>query len=94
MKVGFMAEKQVKLLMVPANGQISIGKAWAGRQIRITESESGDLIITKGTFVPDTEKTFHNPIAKTALKDFNNFESKALPKATDTKALFAKLRKK
>ncbi|NJL26111.1 MAG: hypothetical protein HC902_13720 [Calothrix sp. SM1_5_4] len=88
-----MSFKAVKLMTVPTNGQISIGKAWAGRQIRIEVSDS-EIHISAGTFIPDSQKAFFTPEAKTALAEFNNYESGKPAKASDTKALFASLKKK
>lgn len=91
---GFMGAKQAKLLMVPANGQISIGKSWAGRQILVEEVGNNEIRISAGTFVPDSQKTFFTKEAKTSLESFNKWEDKKPAKATDTKALFSALRKK
>jgi hypothetical protein len=45
------AIKQVGL-----NGQISLGKKYAGTQIQISTQEDGTIIIKPGIFVPDNEK--------------------------------------
>ncbi len=88
-----MAAKQTKLLLVPANGQISIGKSWAGRQILVEEVGENEIHISSGTFVPDSQKTFHTKEAKASLDSFNEWESKKPAMATDTKKLFNTLRK-
>ena len=74
----------MKLITVPANGQISIGKSWAGKQLHITS----------GTFVPDSQKVFFTEKAEKSLAEFNEFEKKSKPTATNTKSLFAELKKK
>jgi len=89
-----MGSKQIKLLMVPANGQISIGKAWAGRQILVEEVGNNEIHISSGRFMPDSQKTFHTQEAQTTLELFNEWESKKAAKGTDTKSLFASLKKK
>jgi hypothetical protein len=89
-----MSAKQAKLLTVPANGQISIGKSWAGRQILVEEVGNNEIRISSGVFVPDSQKTFFTKKAQASLDSFNEWEGKKPPKATDTKALFASLRKK
>lgn len=89
-----MGTKQAKLLMVPANGQISIGKAWAGRQILVEEVGNNEIRISSGTFVPDSQKTFFTKKAQGSLDSFNKWESEKPAKATNTKALFSSLRKK
>lgn len=88
------AKKQVKLLKVPANGQISIGKSWAGRQILVEELDDNEIRISAGVFMPDSQKMFHTKEAQQTLNEFNTWESKRTPKSTDTKKLFASLKKK
>jgi hypothetical protein len=89
-----MGAKQAKLLTVPANGQISIGKSWAGRQIRVEEIGQDEIRISSGTFVPDSQAVFFTKEAQETLSEFNSWEAKNPSKATDTKTLFASLRKK
>lgn len=89
-----MGAKQAKLLMVPANGQISIGKAWAGRQVLVEEVGRNEIRISSGVFVPDSQKDYHTKEAQEELNSFNEWEAKNAAKATNTKALFASLRKK
>lgn len=89
-----MGAKQAKLLMVPPNGQISIGKSWAGRQILVEEVGNNEIRILSGEFVPDSQKKFHTNEARESLNAFNQWESGKKAKATDTKALFNSLRKK
>lgn len=40
---------------VGANGQISLGKKYAGKHISITEQDDGTLILKAGSFIPDNE---------------------------------------
>ena len=88
-----MAAKQAKLLTVASNGQISIGKAWAGRQIVIEEIGDGELHIKAGSFVPDSQKTFNTAEARTSLNEFNSWSEKAPAKSIKSSEVFAKLRK-
>lgn len=89
-----MASNTAKLLKVAANGQISIGKEWAGRQILVEKVNESELRIVSGTFVPDQQATFHTKKAKETLEDFEKWASNNSPKQTDTKALFERLEKK
>lgn len=41
---------------VGANGQISLGKEYAGKQILISKLDDNSLIIKTGKFIPDNEK--------------------------------------
>ncbi len=89
-----MRVKQTKLITVPANGQISIGKSWAGRQILVEEVGNNEIHISSGTFVPDSQKTYYSKEAKESLDLFNKWEENKPAKATNTKELFASLRRK
>lgn len=89
-----MGAKQAKFLTVPPNGQISIGKSWAGKQILVEEIGNNEIRILSGEFVPDSQKAFNTKEARESLNSFNQWESEKKAKATDTKALFSSLRKK
>jgi hypothetical protein len=89
-----MERKQAKLLTVPANGQISIGKSWAGRQIMVEEIGSDEIRISSGIFVPDSQRTFHTEDAKESLAAFSEWEVENPPKATDVASLFSSLKKR
>lgn len=89
-----MRAKAAKLITVPSNGQISIGSSWAGRQIRVEEINDSEIRISSGTFIPDSQKTFHTKDAQNKLREFNEWENKKPATATNTKALFADLKKK
>lgn len=45
---------------VGMNGQVSLGKEYAGKQIQISKLEDGTLIIKPGRFVPDNEKWLYS----------------------------------
>lgn len=89
-----MGSKAMKLVMVSPNGQISIGKAWAGRQIRVEEVNENEIRISAGVFVPDSQKMFYSDEAKQSLMEFNQFEAAIPAQATNTKVFFSELKKK
>jgi hypothetical protein len=47
---------RAEIKQVGVNGQISLGKKYAGKQIQISELENGSLLIKTGTFIPDNER--------------------------------------
>ena len=49
-----MYTQQVKV--IGANGQVSLGKEFAGKMVLIDQIEDGTWIIKCGEFVPDSEK--------------------------------------
>lgn len=76
-----------KILTVPANGQISIGKTWAGRQIQIEEVDDHQISIISGAFIPTDQETFYTKKAEARLEGFNKWSSKNPPKKTNLKRL-------
>ena len=83
-----------RLLKVAPNGQISIGKKWAGREIRIEEISDSEMKISSGTFIPDSQATFYTAEAKETLAKFDSWAERNQPKRTDIKAMRAKFEKK
>ena len=53
--------------VVGANGQISLGKQFAGRQVLIEEQETGVWLIRTATVIPDNEHWLHEPQAAADL---------------------------
>jgi len=55
--------------VIGSNGQISLGKRYAGRQVLVEEQEPGVWLIRTATVVPDNERWIHQP---QALADLEN----------------------
>ena len=49
--------------VIGANGQISLGKQFAGRQVLVEEQEPGVWLIRTATVIPDNERWLHDPKA-------------------------------
>jgi hypothetical protein len=49
--------------VIGANGQISLGKHFAGRQVLVEEREPGVWIVRTATVIPDNERWLHEPHA-------------------------------
>jgi len=45
--------------VIGANGQISLGKQYAGRQVLVEEQEAGVWLIRTATVIPDNERWLH-----------------------------------
>ena len=50
-------QPQVKL--IGTNGQVSLGKEFAGKMVLIDQVDKGTWIIKSGEFIPDSEKWLH-----------------------------------
>jgi hypothetical protein len=72
-----------KIVTVPANGQISIGKEWAGRQIQIQQLNDSQYLISAGNFIPDHLQEYYSTEAKQQLAEFNEWEAEYEPKQTN-----------
>lgn len=49
--------------VIGSNGQISLGKQFAGRQVLVEENEPGVWLIRTATVIPDNERWLHLPQA-------------------------------
>lgn len=54
--------------VVGTNGQISLGKQYAGRQVLVEEREPGVWIVRTATVIPDNERWLHEPRAAADLQ--------------------------
>ncbi|MCL4556990.1 MAG: hypothetical protein B7Z05_08545 [Thiotrichales bacterium 32-46-8] len=54
---------------VGANGQVSLGKHYAGKQIIIEEQEPGVLLIRTAKVIPDNEAWLHSAAVKSTLDE-------------------------
>lgn len=62
------APTSTSVKIIGANGQISLGKQYAGRQVLIEEQEPGVWLVRTATVVPDNERWLHEHQAATDLK--------------------------
>ena len=53
--------------IIGANGQISLGQQYAGRQVLVEEKEAGVWLIRTATVIPDNERWLHEPQAAADL---------------------------
>ena len=60
-----VAPRSVKL--IGANGQISLGKQFAGRQVLVEEQEPGVWLVRTATVIPDNERWLQDPLAREHL---------------------------
>ena len=62
------AEPKINVKLVGANGQISLGKKYAGRQILVEELDEGVWMLRTATVIPDNEKWLHTSKAKADIE--------------------------
>lgn len=81
----------VKLIGV--NGQISLGKQYAGRQVLVEEQEEGVWLIRTATVVPDNERWLHTPEAANRLDEALAWAQQHPASDAQTATLLKRLRK-
>jgi hypothetical protein len=62
-----LAAPAVKI--VGANGQISLGKQYAGRPVLVEEREPGVWLVRTATVLPDNERELHDAKAAADLRE-------------------------
>ena len=62
-----LADRPAALKVVGSNGQISLGKHYAGRHVLVEESEPGVWIVRTATVIPDNERWLHEGAAASDL---------------------------
>ena len=62
--------------VIGTNGQISLGKQFAGRQVLVEEREPGVWLIRTATVVPDNERWLHEPVAMSDLRSALDWSNK------------------
>lgn len=77
--VATTANHSVSVKVVGANGQISLGKQFAGRQVLVEEQAEGVWLVRTATVVPDNERWLHTPAAATDLAKALDWASRNEP---------------
>jgi hypothetical protein len=62
--------------VIGTNGQISLGKQFAGRQVLVEEREPGVWLIRTATVVPDNERWLQQPTAMNDLRSALDWSSR------------------
>jgi hypothetical protein len=77
--------------VIGANGQISLGKQFAGRQVLIEEHEPGVWLVRTATVIPDNERWLQRPDATQDLDKALTWASSNPPLDDDAEALLKRL---
>jgi len=76
-------EVKTSVKVIGANGQISLGKEFAGRQVLVIESEPGVWSIRTARVIPDNEMWLHEGGNKDRLLDAAQFALDTNPSETN-----------
>jgi len=82
---------QSSVKVIGANGQISLGKQYAGRQVLVEEQEPGVWLVRTATVIPDNERWLHQPKTAADLQNALSWAQDNSPTDTNTDAMLEKL---
>jgi hypothetical protein len=82
---------QPSVKVIGANGQISLGKQYAGRQVLVEEQEPGVWLVRTATVIPDNERWLHQPTAAVDLQNALIWAQSNSPTDTHIDAILEKL---
>jgi hypothetical protein len=81
-------ETKTSVKVIGANGQISLGKDYAGRQVLVEEREPGVWFVRTAIVIPENERWLHEPQAAASLQAAMEWTVKNKPKETELDTLF------
>jgi hypothetical protein len=73
--------------VIGSNGQISLGKEFAGRQVLVEEQEPGVWLVRTALVVPENELWLHQPEAREDLRRALNWSQSHPPGESDPDAV-------
>lgn len=79
------------LKVVGSNGQISLGKQYAGRYVLVEESEPGVWIVRTATVIPDNERWLHEEAAAANLQAALEWSASHEPSDADLAEILTRL---
>lgn len=86
-----MTATPLSIKVIGANGQISLGKQFAGRQVLVEEQEPGVWLVRTATVIPDNERWLHEAQAAADLARALDWAKANTPHDTDVDAVIGKL---
>lgn len=77
--------------VIGVNGQISLGKQYAGRQVLVEEREPGVWLVRTAIVIPDNERWLHQPEAAADLRNALSWAQANPPADTEVDTTLEKL---
>ena len=75
------------------NGQISLGKKYAGQSVMLEEIDAGVWIVKLGRFIPDNERWLHGPNVQNEIDEAVVWAETNPPNETDLEDLALRIEK-
>lgn len=85
------SDSKTSVKLIGANGQISLGKGYAGRQVLVEEREPGVWFVRTAIVIPENERWLHDAPAAASLQTALAWAAQNKPKATNVEALFEEM---
>lgn len=85
--------KHHSIKTIGANGQISLGKQFAGRQVLVEEQEPGVWLVRTATITPDNEHWLRSPQAASDLSRALDWARTNTPNDANTESVMQELSK-
>lgn len=82
-----VSDTKISVKVIGANGQISLGKEFAGRQVLVEEREPGVWFVRTAIVIPENERWLHEPQAAAELQTALAWAAKTKPVESDVDAL-------
>jgi hypothetical protein len=82
-----LSDTKTSVKVIGANGQISLGKEFAGRQVLVEEREPGVWFVRTAIVIPENERWLHAPQAAAELQTALAWAAKTKPQKSDVDAL-------
>ena len=86
-----MATAQQSVKIIGANGQISLGKQFAGRQVLVEEQAPGVWLVRTASVIPDNERWINEPQAASQLNTALDWALANTPVDTNVDQLLGEL---
>lgn len=83
-----ISEVKISVKVIGANGQISLGKEYAGRQVLVEEREPGVWFVRTALVIPENEHWLHAPVGAARLQTAVAWAASNRPRETKVDALF------
>jgi hypothetical protein len=81
-----------KILSVQANGQVCLGKAFAGEMLQMEVIDGGRIVLTPVTIRPKHHQTFFTPEANAQLEKFKAWRAeKSTPETGSAEEVLTRL---
>ena len=87
-----MVTSHTSVKVIGANGQLSLGKRFAGRQVVVEEQEPGVWLVRTATVIPDNERWLHQPESAADLHRALVWTQSNPPEDTEVGNMLGKMR--